>query len=328
MNRLAKGFRVTSGITILLNIIIIFVPQVLEIASGYKDELWSEFITVLKMGSRDMSPVGTNVYAVVGLMIFPLFLAIGIGIWELASSEKNVISSYFSMAVLFMYVFEFIYVAKQCETNTSLALGIADHLHILLSFIGVIFAFLSVFLLTKDESVLEEAGITDLYEFNQKIATKYNVVERHELEATSNSVLSGDSDSFDFGEDKTLELTIVSEELTEVLTEPAFTAPRGVMVGLEGVYAGAEIPFADGETIKLGRQGNNDLVFANQEKVSRNHCYIKWDAGIGKFILCDYSSNGTFADGAEDCIPQNLEIMINPGTLIAIGDEQNTFRLE
>ena len=104
--------------------------------------------------------------------------------------------------------------------------------------------------------------------------------------------------------------------------------PRGVMVGLTGIYAGAEIPFADGEYIKLGRLANNDLVFEGQPKVSRNHCRIKWNSASKRFSFYDYSSNGTFVNGSEDCLPQNLEIEMLPGTVIAIGDENNTFRLE
>ena len=102
--------------------------------------------------------------------------------------------------------------------------------------------------------------------------------------------------------------------------------PKGVMVGLVGVYAGAEIPFKIGERIRLGRLANNDLVFEGQDKVSRNHCYIKWDGY--KFLIKDSSSNGVFVNGSEDCLPQNIEIEIPIGSVIAIGDENNTFRLE
>ena len=100
------------------------------------------------------------------------------------------------------------------------------------------------------------------------------------------------------------------------------------MVGLTGIYAGAEISFRDGESIRLGRLPNNDLVFEGQDKVSRNHCYIKWNGGEQKFFIKDFSSNGTFVNGAEDCLPQNIEIEIPIGSVIAIGDEKNTFRLE
>lgn len=51
---------------------------------------------------------------------------------------------------------------------------------------------------------------------------------------------------------------------------------RGVLVGLAGIYKGAEIPIQDGETIRVGRTADNDLVFENQQKVSRKHCVISF----------------------------------------------------
>lgn len=99
-------------------------------------------------------------------------------------------------------------------------------------------------------------------------------------------------------------------------------------MGLAGIYAGAEIPLAGGDWITLGRQTNNHLVFEGQAKVSRSHCKIRWDGSRKKYILCDYSTRGTFVNGSEECLPQNLELDIPPGTVIAIGDDTNTFRLE
>lgn len=104
--------------------------------------------------------------------------------------------------------------------------------------------------------------------------------------------------------------------------------PRGVLVGLTGMYAGAEIPFQNGMSIRLGRLNNNDLIFEGQGMVSRNHCTIRWDGVSHTFIFKDTSSSGTYVNGSEDCLPQNIEIEIPVGSVIALGDESNTFRLE
>lgn len=104
--------------------------------------------------------------------------------------------------------------------------------------------------------------------------------------------------------------------------------PRGVMVGLSGIYAGAEIPLTDGEYIKLGRVTDNDLVFSGQKRVSRNHCQIMWSAAKRMYTVFDFSTNGIFLDGSETRLTKNTALDIKPGSVLAIGDRTNTFRLD
>ena len=103
---------------------------------------------------------------------------------------------------------------------------------------------------------------------------------------------------------------------------------RGVLVGLTGIYAGAEITMPPGEFIRMGRQNTNHLVFEGQKSVSRDHCKMKWNADSQTYTIYDYSSTGSFVNGSHDCLPQNLEMTLEPGCVLAIGDETNTFRLE
>lgn len=121
------------------------------------------------------------------------------------------------------------------------------------------------------------------------------------------------------------DVTVALEELPETA---AAQAPRGVLVGLTGRYRGAEIPFRAGETLKLGRDMSNDVIFEGEPKVSRCHCRITWHPELPGFKLLDQSANGCFANGSEDCLPQNMEIDLEPGTVLAIGDQKNIFRLE
>jgi hypothetical protein len=104
-------------------------------------------------------------------------------------------------------------------------------------------------------------------------------------------------------------------------------APRGVMEGLSGVYKGAKIPFGPGETIKLGRDITNDLVFEGCDKVSRFHCAITWYPELKKFQITDQSVNGCFVNGSEERLPQNTTVDLEPGTMLAIGDQDNVFRM-
>ncbi len=99
------------------------------------------------------------------------------------------------------------------------------------------------------------------------------------------------------------------------------------MVGLSGSFQGAEIPCQPGETLKIGRDTSNDLVLPDA-RVSRFHCRLTYLAEEGKYQIVDTSSNGSFANGREECLPQNMEIYLEPGTILDIGDAQNRFRLE
>lgn len=114
----------------------------------------------------------------------------------------------------------------------------------------------------------------------------------------------------------------------EQTQEETVGEPRGVMVGLSGMYKGAEIPFKSGESIKFGRDTSNDMVFTDAPRVSRHHCVITWDGENKVYQIIDNSSNGCYINGMEECIPQNIPLQLEIGTIIDIGDENNRFRLE
>lgn len=128
---------------------------------------------------------------------------------------------------------------------------------------------------------------------------------------------------------------VVEKELAagqQEQTIPPYTpgrAPRGVMVGLAGIYAGVEIPFAPGETIRVGRDSSSNLIFDKRApRVSRHHCEITWNAGSGNYSIVDTSTNGTFKNGSEDCLPQNMTIVLEVGCTLSLGSDDNVFRLE
>lgn len=104
--------------------------------------------------------------------------------------------------------------------------------------------------------------------------------------------------------------------------------PRGVMVGIAGVFRGAEIVMQDGEIMHLGRDLSNDLVFQDAAHISRMHCNIIWQAEQQNYLIEDHSSNGCYINNASERLPQNVQIALEPGTIIDIGDRTNRFRLE
>lgn len=102
---------------------------------------------------------------------------------------------------------------------------------------------------------------------------------------------------------------------------------HGVLAGLRGTYAGAEIPLNDGELVTLGRAENNHLIFNDEKRISRNHCSIRWDGRNQRYLIQDYSSSGTYLNGSQDSLPKNTELVIPCGSQIALGNQNNVFLL-
>lgn len=300
MNRGAKGFRVVSGIVILLNLVIVFLPITVCTQENYPTLKWSTFDYVVHMFSKNL-PYGEAVVHEMALkqmvwiiifMLLPALLAVITCIWGIVGSARQIFSSILAFLILGIYgemVANLPYLWPADTKDCVYSRGIACKIYLLLTAIGVVTALVALILTPKNVKVHKISSIPQVDEIKQEqIQARYNVI----LEETQNA------------------------------------KPRGVMVGVKGIYKGAEIPFSGDEYVKLGRLADNHLVFKGQGKVSRNHCKIKWNSTTEKYTIVDYSSNGTFVNGSNDCLPQNLEIDMVPGSIIALGDENNVFRLE
>ncbi|MBO5303943.1 MAG: FHA domain-containing protein [Lachnospiraceae bacterium] len=301
MNRGAKGFRVISGMIILFNLVAVFLPITVCTQENYPTLSWTTFDYILHMFSKNLpygeaavSEITTRqIIWIAGLMLLPAFLAVITCIWGIVGSARQMFSGLLAFVVSGIYggmVAKVSYLWPVEAGNCVFSRGIACNVYIALAIAGSITALLALLLTPRRPKTRKVSAIPQVDEIRQEQKqARYNVI----------------------------------------LEEKQPAKPRGVMVGMKGMYKGAEIPFADGEYVKMGRLTDNHLVFERgQGKVSRNHCKIKWDSSTEKYTIVDYSSNGTFVDGAEDCLPQNLEIQLMPGTVIALGDETNVFRLE
>ena len=317
MNRSAKGFRVISGIFVLLNIVAFFLPMTQCVKENYPTKTWSQLDYIINvMGENEPYGTAFTVSRLVWagcFIIIPLLLVLIAGIWGIVGSDKQIGSSILSFVVLVLYI-GLVVTIKFYFPEDTFSFREAGTVNLICSGCGVLAAIIALILTPKTE---EDPVMTDIPQImemkQQQVEARYNIITNDFQENQEQP-----------GKNQQVEQKSSQPEI------PAYVpgAPRGVLVGLTGMYAGAEIPFENGECIKLGRLPSNDLVFEGQEKVSRNHCRIKWDADSKKFVFCDYSSNGTYVNGSEECLPQNLELPMEPGTIIAIGDEENTFRLE
>ena len=324
MNRSAKGFRLFSGIFVLLNLVAAFLPVTVGKQENYPTQTWSTFDYVRSMfgkalpyGDAEISGItSSQVMFIVGLMIVPLLLAVLAGIWAIVGSARQIVSSLLAFVILAVYAGMFLKVTcllPVVETGIAYERGIGCILYLVFSGIASAGA-VAALILTPRKAKTRATEIP-----------KVNEIKQEQIQAKYNLILD---ESEERGQQTAQSQQASQQQTVQAQQQRAAGGSRGVMVGLTGIYAGAEIPFTSGEYIKIGRLANNDLVFEGQPKVSRNHCRIKWESATGRYSFYDYSSNGTFVNGSEDCLPQNLEIEMMPGTVIAIGDENNTFRLE
>ncbi len=98
--------------------------------------------------------------------------------------------------------------------------------------------------------------------------------------------------------------------------------------GLSGMYAGQDIPLAANEELLIGRDNNlcNLILDQNADKISRKHCSITFDPLRNAYMVTDYSSNGTYIDGGNRFVA-NMGTQVQRGTIIALGNRENRFRL-
>lgn len=320
MERYAKEFRSFSGFLILLNLAGFFLPLTERTQEGYTPLRWSQFDYIKALlggalpsaGENTIFVSGTQTVLILCCMVLPLILALAAGIWGIVGGPRQRVSSLLIFLVLILYLALYGFLDTlwpDAQFTQTYIKGIACQVCIAVSGCSGAFGILALISTPKKVKKVEKK-IPQLQEIRQQQAeAKYSIMmeKAHQDSQKTKSV----------------------KEPLEKENRPYVPGnPRGVMVGLSGVYAGAQIPMTDGEFIRLGRKNTNHLVFEGQIKVSRNHCKIKWDAADKKYIIYDYSNTGSFADGSHDCLPQSLYMPLEPGTVLAIGDDTNTFRLE
>lgn len=302
MSRFAKKFRVLSSFCVLLNLITLFLPITKRIQENYADLTWNQ-LDYIQNALADYIPsfqkettdvISMPMEWILVFMVLPLVLSLIAGIWGLVGSYVQKISSILVFGVLIIYIGLAVNISHlwpEAAVGQEYCRGPACTLALIFSGCGAVLA-VAALAVTPRKVKAAAANIPQVEEIRQdQIAAKYNIMTEEKQEAQREQV-------------------------------------HGVLVGRAGIYAGAEIPMTDGEYIRFGRQSDNHLIFAGELNVSRNHCQIKWDASRKKYVFRDYSSNGSFVNGSEDCLPQNLDLDLEPGTTIAIGDEKNIFYLK
>lgn len=101
----------------------------------------------------------------------------------------------------------------------------------------------------------------------------------------------------------------------------------GTLVGVGGMYQGAELPIGPGDKIIIGRDGERSNLIIQDKEISRKHCEITYDAYSQAYMVCDYSTNGVYlGDGSRVAAQQ--PVYLQPGSTIRIGNTANIFQLK
>lgn len=303
MNRFAKTFRVLASLCVLFNMASLFLPAVTRTQDYYADLTWtqmdyirgaiSQCVPSLAIGGREVTD--NQAVWVFGFMLLPAIVSLAAGIWGIAGSQVQKMSSILVMASLLLYAVMAATISclwPEAAAGQAYSRGAACVAALSLSGLGTLFSVAALFATPRKVKMVPNE-IPQLREVREQVEAKYHIIAGEEPEQ-------------------------------EAQKAPA----HGVLVGLTGIYAGAEISIADGKEILLGRSPRNHLVFEGQEDISREHCKIRWDATRQEYVINDYSANGSFIKGKEDCLPQNLDILLAPGTTIMLADEKNTFYLK
>lgn len=307
MNRCARFFRTMGGLLLLVQLAAVFLPVLKISQENYPTIRYSQFDFIKRLCTGELSV--EQIIAVVFLILLPVLLAMVMGVIGIVGSNRQIISCIGSVfvaglnAAFFfrMKVLEPARINSAQEYEKDFGLWLLLGLSLAAAVCGIAGLLVTPRRRRKETEVQEtqESGLTGK-------SSEMPVQPKAAIEKVQESALSSGPS---LGSEQTLE-------------------PRGVMIGLSGDYEGAEIPFGPGETLKIGRDISNDLVLANAQRVSRFHCTLTWLSEEKKFQIVDKSSNGSFINGLEECLPQNIAIYLEPGTILDIGNEQNRFRLE
>jgi len=109
---------------------------------------------------------------------------------------------------------------------------------------------------------------------------------------------------------------------------PAQPGMGGSISAVSGMYAGAVFQMRDGEELAFGRDPLRcQVIFDDKSpEVSKNHCSVRYQAAGNRYVVTDFSKNGTFTEDNRRLQP-NMPVPMPAGSVIFLGSRKNSFRL-
>jgi hypothetical protein len=104
------------------------------------------------------------------------------------------------------------------------------------------------------------------------------------------------------------------------------TPSLGKICGTAGSLSGAEVEVKDGDTIIIGRDPQVSHLIIEDSSVSRKHCGVQYDSGLGKYIVECYSQNGIQLSNNQ-IIGASQRVMVEPGTSLIFSEGREVLSL-
>lgn len=350
MNHSADRIRMLEGLFLICNFLIFFLPELTIRQENYPEQTFSQFsffhdYFLSGSGASQISVSGNMRILTLLCILIPVILVIFLSIGSFIDKIPHRYIAIGGILAGVLYLLHLLLAkgiwpkrlndAQSYDRRIGWWLLAITMLGTLLSAILLLVASIREMTLEK-EAMMIEAGRDE--QPDVPIISRNNTGENAKGAYGPGDVRDRNPAYNNYAE--SYEDSAVSQTQTELQILPKFSDeqtaqgtgeirhPRGVMVGIAGVFRGAEIAMQDGELVNLGRDLSNDLVFQDAPHISRMHCYIIWQAERQKYLLEDHSSNGCYINGALERLPQNVPIALDPGTVVDIGDRTNRFRLE
>lgn len=347
MSHSADKIRVLGNFFLLFSVIIFFLPVLSVRQENYPEQTYSQFsflkcYLAAETGDGSLPVSGGIRFMAVLLILIPLLLAVLAVIFRLIGYIPDQYSMICALAAGCLYMCQLLFGKgiwpKRLNDAQQYDHRIGWWLLLVVAFAILITQGISL-LITRQERASEERA-------EARFVTGESATDASNVATVAQDTTSGLPEISPVArptEPDAKEEHTISQTQTEInlsLFSPGevtasgheeavdLPQPKGVMVGISGVFAQREIAFQPGETLRLGRDLTNDLVFTDAAHVSRNHCLITWQAAQQKYLLEDRSSNGCFINGAQTRLPKNVQVALDPGTVLDIGDRTNRFRLE
>lgn len=122
--------------------------------------------------------------------------------------------------------------------------------------------------------------------------------------------------------------------INEAPPEPSpFPAPaprpsEGSITGIKGTCAGYRFDLTAGEEIVIGKDAklSQIVIETAYKEISRKHVGVCYNMEYDQYLVTDYSTNGTWADGSRMAPGQGT--YMRHGTELALANRKNIFRLD
>lgn len=118
------------------------------------------------------------------------------------------------------------------------------------------------------------------------------------------------------------------EDSTALVTQNYNTkiSKYGTIVGVGDNVKNVSYRVYENDEVIIGRDSKQAHIVVNNHLVSRKHCSIRFNAVEQYYMLCDYSTNGTFLNG-KGRVPKNQWIRVEKESLVQVVDQNILFML-